>query len=460
MSKSPVIHEDGLPQPQRGLAFLTVSLAIMMAVLDGSIINVALPTIAHDQHVSAAHAIWVVTAYQLAVVIALLPLAALGEKIGFRKINLAGLVLFCGASILCAYSPTIEILTFARLVQGLGGAAMMSINGALVRHIMPVRLLGRGISMVAMVVAISAAAGPSIASAILAVSSWHWLFLINVPISILAFVMGYFTLPYNKLNGAKFDFGSAVLNALALGFLISALGSIGTSHNMALIIGQFIIALTAGIALVRRQLYRDMPLLPIDLLRSPVFTGSIIASICGFCAQFIAFVSLPFFFHDVIGYDAVKTGILMTPWPVATALTAPIAGRLADKYSAAPLTTIGMVIFATGLAATVWLPSEAGNYTIILALMLAGAGFALFQTPNNRIMLTSAPRERSGGASGLQSTARLLGQSSGAALAAILIAHSTEFSLALLMYSAAGFALISGCISAIRNRAWQVGIIS
>ncbi|OKH90214.1 MFS transporter [Thalassospira sp. TSL5-1] len=460
MSKSPVIHEDGLPQPQRSLAFLTVSLAIMMAVLDGSIINVALPTIAHDQHVSAAHAIWVVTAYQLAVVIALLPLAALGEKIGFRKINLAGLVLFCGASILCAYSPTIEILTFARLLQGLGGAAMMSINGALVRHIMPVRLLGRGISMVAMVVAISAAAGPSIASAILAVTSWHWLFLINVPISIIAFAMGYFTLPHNKLNGAKFDFGSAVLNALALGFLISALGSIGTSHNMVLIIGQFIIALIAGVALVRRQLYRDVPLLPIDLLRSPVFTGSIIASICGFCAQFIAFVSLPFFFHDVIGYSAVKTGILLTPWPVATALTAPISGRLADKYAAAPLTTIGMVIFALGLAATVWLPSEAGNYTIILALMVAGAGFALFQTPNNRIMLTSAPRERSGGASGLQSTARLLGQSSGAALAAILIAHSTEFNLALLMYSAAGFALISGCISAIRNRAWQVGIIS
>ncbi len=460
MSKSSVIHEDGLPQPQRGLAFLTVSLAIMMAVLDGSIINVALPTIAHDQHVSAAHAIWVVTAYQLAVVISLLPLAALGEKIGFRKINLAGLVLFCGASILCAYSPTIEILTFARLLQGLGGAALMSINAALVRHIMPVKLLGRGISRVAMVVAISAAAGPSIASAILAVSSWHWLFLINVPISILAFAMGYFTLPHNKLNGAKFDFGSALLNALALGFLISALGSIGTSHNIPLIIGQFVIAFIAGVALVYRQLYRDIPLLPIDLLRRPVFTGSIIASICAFCAQFIAFVSLPFFFHDVIGYSAVKTGILLTPWPVATALTAPLSGRLADKYEAAPLTTIGMIIFAFGLAATVWLPSEAGNYSIILALMIAGAGFALFQTPNNRIMLTSSPRERSGGASGLQSTARLLGQSSGAALAAILIAHSAEFNLALVMYSAAGFALISGCISAIRNRAWQVGIIS
>jgi len=460
MPKSTVIHEDGLPQPQRTLAFLTISLAVMMAVLDGSIMNVALPTIAHDQHVSPAHAIWVVTAYQLAVVVSLLPLAALGEAIGFRKINLAGLVVFCLASILCAYSPTIEILTFARLLQGLGGAALMSINAALVRHIMPINQLGKGISRVAMVVAISAAAGPSIASAILAISSWHWLFLINVPLSIAAFGMGYFTLPYNKLNQTRFDIGSAILNVLSFGFLISALGSIGTSNNTMLIAGQFAIAIIAGIFLARRQLSRSNPLLPIDLLKRPVFAGSIISSICGFNAQFIAFVSLPFYFHDVIGYSAVKTGMLLTPWPVATALMAPLAGKLADKYSAAPFTALGMAIFAIGLGATVWLPGNAGNYTVIIALMICGAGFSLFQTPNNRIMLTSAPRERSGAASGLLSTARLLGQSSGAALAAILISYSTEFNLALLMYTAAGFALISACISAIRNRAWQVGIIS
>lgn len=455
-----IVHPDGLPHPQRIFAFLAVIFTIVMAVLDGTIINVALPTIAQDQGASPAHAIWVVTAYQLAVVVSLLPMAALGEAIGFRKVYLGGIAVFGVASALCAMAPSIEFLAAVRLLQGFGGAALMSINAAVIRHIMPRDKLGRGISWIAMTVAVSAAAGPTIASAILAITTWHWLFLINVPVSIIALLIGFPTLPHTHKNGVKFDYISAILNVFTFGGLISALSSIGTSTNRALIGAQFVIAFVAGILMVRRQTARSAPMLPIDLLRRPVFACSMICSVSAFCAQFICFVSLPFFFHDVLGYGPVATGLLLTPWPVATAIVAPIAGRLSDRYSPLPFTGLGMAIYAIGLFSLPLMPAAHGDYMVIISLMLAGAGFGLFQSPNNRLIMTSSPRERSGGASGMLSTARLLGQSTGAALSAILISLSGGFDLEILMWTATGFALIAALTSVLRNHALRTGKIA
>mgnify|MGYP002277026423 FL=1 len=439
---------------------MAVLLTIMMAVLDGTIMNVALPIIAQDQGVSPAHAIWVVTAYQLAIVVSLLPLAALGEAIGFRKVYLSGIAIFGIASFLCAMAPNIEFLTAARVLQGLGGAALMSINGAVMRHIFPQAKLGRAIGWIAMTVSVSAAGGPTIASAILAVASWHWLFLINVPISILAIIVGYFTLPFNAPSRTRFDFISAFLNVLTFGGLISALGNVGTESDPALIGAQFGVAVIAGAFLVRRQLSKDRPMLPLDLLKLPVFACSIGSSICGFCAQMIAFVTLPFYFHDVLGYSATVTGLLMTPWPLATAVAAPVAGRLADKYSPIRLTGLGMMVFAIGLYAITFVPEDGSYAGIIGALALCGIGFGLFQAPNNRLMLTSAPRDRSGGASGMLSTARLTGQSVGAALAAILIGTGGGFELDTIMMVASGAALASALICEGRRHALRTGLIA
>jgi DHA2 family multidrug resistance protein-like MFS transporter len=444
---------DGLPQPQRTFAFFTIALAVMMAVLDGTIVNVALPSIAAEQNVDAADAIWVVTAYQLAVVISLLPFAALGEAVGFRRVYSGGIALFGCASLLCAFAPDIQTLAAARVVQGIGAGALMSINGALVRHIMPASHLGRGISGVAMVVAVSAAGGPTIAAGILAVSSWHWLFLINVPLAIIVFVAGRLTLPVTDKNGARFDGLSALLNALTFGCLISGLSTLGRTDATGLAALLLVVALVSGILLTRRQLSRPAPMLPIDLLRRPLFGISVAASICSFCAQFLAFVSLPFFFHDILGKSEVETGLLLTPWPVATALMAPIAGRLADKRSPELLGCTGMVMFALGLIAASRIEGDPTTLNIVWPLVLCGFGFGLFQASNNRTMMLSAPRERSGGASGMQSTARLLGQSFGAALAAIIIGISTGFHLAPLLWVASGFAAVAGLLSLFRTRA-------
>ncbi len=434
---------------------MAVMLTVTMAVLDGSIVNVALPSLAADLAVSPAHAIGVVTAYQIAVVAALLPLAALAEAVGFRKVYLSGVVLFAGASLLCAEARSLEVLVLARVVQGLGAAAIMSINSAVVRHIMPRDRLGWGISWVAMTVAVAAAAGPTIAAGILSMGSWHWLFLVNVPVSVLALALGIASLPHTERNGARFDAVSALLNVLAFGCLISALDGVSSGSAPALVAVQLAVAITSAVLLVLRQSPRLSPLLPIDLLRRPPFALALLASVLAFTGQFVAAVSLPFYFHDTLGYSAVQTGLMLTAWPLATGLAAPLAGRLVDRTSARPLTTLGMTVFGTGLILTAAVPARSGPVPMLGALLLTGAGFGMFQSPNNHALLTTAPRERSGAASGLQSTARQLGQSLGAALAALLVGSSVRFEVRPALWTAACFAILAAAVCAVRGIQWR-----
>ncbi|MDR3470205.1 MAG: MFS transporter [Devosia sp.] len=439
---------DGLPNPRRLLAFLTVALGIVMAVLDGTIVNVALPVIAADQHATNAESIWIVTGYQLAVSVALLPMAALGESIGFRKVFAWGIVAFSAASLLCAYADSLLVLTLARILQGIGGAALMGISGALVRHIMPAHHLGRGISGIAVTVAVSAAAGPTIAAAILAVANWHWLFLINVPLGIICFAIGRITLPETPHSGKPLDVGSVVLNTLAIGLLISGLSSIGIrAVAWWLPVLQIVLAVVAGYFLVQRERAQQAPMLPLDLFRILPFRLSVVASITSFVAQMLMTVSLPFFFSGMLGYTEVETGLLMTPWPAATAIVAPISARLTERFAAAKISGLGSLIFALGLLWFAFLPTHAATWDIAVRLAVCGAGFGLFQSPNNKVMISSAPRLRSGGASGMQSTARLLGQSAGAALAAIIFALSAGYNLPLTMGIAAAFALAAAILS-------------
>src|SRR5678815_645410 len=177
---------DGLPTPRRYWSVAAIWLAMCMSVLDGAIANVALPTIARDLNASAASSIWIVNAYQLAITVTLLPLAALGDRLGYRRVYMAGLLVFVLGSLGCVLSHTLPQLTAARVLQGLGAGGIMSINAALVRFTFPKRLLGRGIGLNAMVISISAAIGPTVAEAILARGSWQWLFAINLPLGLLA----------------------------------------------------------------------------------------------------------------------------------------------------------------------------------------------------------------------------------------------------------------------------------
>lgn len=443
---------DGLPLPQRYGAILTIVLGIAMAVLDGAIANVALPTIATDLNASPAASIWIVNAYQIAIVIALLPLSFLGDMFGYRRIYKIGLLVFTFTSLACALSHSLEMLTLARVAQGLGGAALMSVNTALIRLIFPKRFLGRGMGINSFVVAVSSAAGPTIAAAILSVASWQWLFLINIPLGIISLTLAVRYLPANSGRSriTRFDLPSAIMNALTFGLLIVALGGFAQGQSGRLVLAELTAMLVIGFFFIRRQLRMPVPLLPVDLLRIPLFSLSICTSICSFCAQMLALVSLPFFLQATIGRSEVETGLLLTPWPLATMVMAPLAGYLIEKIHAGLLGAVGLAVMACGLFGLALLPSSPSDLDIIWRMALCGAGFGLFQSPNNHTIVSSAPSHRSGGASGMLGTARLLGQSTGAALVALLFNLQGNGGTHTALLLAGGLAVVAATVSGLR----------
>ncbi|MFL9927052.1 MFS transporter [Herbaspirillum lusitanum] len=428
-----VIAGEGLPPDQRGRAILTLLIAVGLATLDTAIANTALPAMALDLNTTPASSVWIVTAYQLAMMVSLLPLAALGEIVGYRRIYIWGLVLFTAASLLCAVAWSLPSLVVARFLQGLGGAGIMSVNTALIRFIYPTRSLGRGVGLNTLIVAIAFTVGPSVASAILAIAPWPWLFAVNVPLGVLAIALAIPALPHTPLSSHHFDLRSALLNAAAFGMLILAIGEGAHQAETSVVLAELLSALVCGLFLLRRQASHPAPMLPVDLFRHPMFTLSTITAVCSFAAQGLAFVSLPFFFHHDLGRTQVEIGLLMTPWPVAVAIMAPIAGRLSDRYPVGILGGVGLAMLCFGLFSMTFMPERPDAWEISWRMLICGMGFGFFQSPNLKALMTSAPPERSGGASGIVATARLLGQSIGAALVALCFnlseLHGSRFAL-------------------------------
>src|SRR5689334_19604374 len=228
---------DGLPATQRRWAIAAIFTALAMASLDTAIANIALPAIAADLHVSPEQSVWVVNVYQIALVATLLPLGALGEIVGHQRIYLGGLILFTVASLFCAVAWSLESLLVARTLQGLGASGIMSVNTALVRFVYPRRMLGRGFGHNALVVATAFTFGPSIASAILAFGPWPWLFAVNIPRGIVAFLIGIRTLPATPHAAHRFDFIGAGLTAACLGLFIIAIGGAAHRESLAVMLG-------------------------------------------------------------------------------------------------------------------------------------------------------------------------------------------------------------------------------
>jgi DHA2 family multidrug resistance protein-like MFS transporter len=436
---------DGLPAERRGWAAAAIFTAVAMSSLDTAIANIALPAIAADLHVGPADVIWVVNVYQIALVATLLPLAALGEIVGHRRIYLAGLLLFTLASLACAEAWSLPSLLIARVLQGLGASGIMSVNTALVRFVFPGRLQGRGFGYNAMVVATAFTLGPTIASVILAVGPWGWLFGVNIPFGLVAILIGLKTLPRTPRATHAFDFPGALLAAGCLGLFILGIGSAAHHAPPGLVLIELAAAALLGWVLIRRQADHPAPMLPIDLFRRPLFALSTATSICSFAVQGLAFVSLPFYFEDILGRSQVETGFFMTPWPLVVAIMAPIAGRLSDRYPVGILGGLGLALLGLGMALLAMLPPNPGVIDIVWRMAICGFGFGFFQAPNIKALMSSAPAGRSGSASGIVATARLTGQTTGAALAALCFGIAGREGATVALVLGAAFAAV-GCV--------------
>lgn len=447
---------DGLDGPARRRAAVAIWLAILIASLDVTMTMAALPTIGEALRLSPVEVTWVITAYQLGIIIMILPMAAIGEVVGFRPVYLSGIAVFVAASIVTATTFVLPALAGARFVQGMGAGAIMAVNGAMIRRTYPRALLGKGAGYNAMVIAMAAAAGPAIASTLLIAASWHWIFLVTAPAGLAALVIGWSALPSDEPTRKAIDWLSALLCAGGLALLV--MGASGLIHDGLVVPSLLAWAGSAAAlaSLFRRSVGQPSPLLPIDLLRDRLLRLSYMTSALSFCAQVMALVSIPFLLTARLGFDLVHLAIILTAWPVATALCAYVSGQLAGRVPTSVLGATGLLLMAASLGVLAFVPASAPPWLAAGLVGGSGAGFGIFQTPNNRFMLDRAPSGRIGASGGMLAIARLIGQTCGALLVAALFGLAAPDG-PLVLAGAAIAACAGAAVSISRRRAPTAG---
>jgi DHA2 family multidrug resistance protein-like MFS transporter len=314
-------------------------------------------------------------------------------------------------------------------------------------------MMARGIGINAMMVGVTSVLGPTIGSFILSVSSWHWIFAVNIPIGLLA-LFGVKYLPDVTPIKARFDWQSACLSMVTVGLFIVGIDYLSSHTWQSVCV--IVLSVLTGVVLIRRSNLQTAPLVPVDLLKITSLRFAIVASLCTFSAQMATFISLPFYLQQTLQRPQTSIGMLMAAWPMGAALIALVAGRLSNKYPVAVLSGLGAGSMAIGIAVIVLMPESTSDVWLMLAMGLAGVGFGFFQTPNNRAIIGAAPRHRAGALGGLQATTRVFGQTFGAAMVASAFSLSVSIGPTLGLIVGITFACIAVLVNIVRHR--QTGV--
>jgi DHA2 family multidrug resistance protein-like MFS transporter len=420
---SNISPEGGVtPVSRRRRAYAALILGTILSVLDASIANIALPTIGRELHASPAATVWVTNGFQLAVTASLFTLGSLGQSRGPTVIWRWGIVAFTLGSLLCALSRSFEFLVLARVFQGVGAAAIMSLAPALVRDVYPRSRLGHAFGLNAMYTGVANAAGPTAGGLMLAFLPWQWLFAINVPIAVVIVFLARGAVPDVDGTHKPLDVPSIVTSAVGFSALVYGLDGFARGDSELLVVLELLFGGTVFGWFVHRQLVLPHPLIALDLFRLPRFSVAGQASFAGWAAWSIGVITLPFFLQLDYGMSPLQSGLLMTSWPLATAIVAPIAGRFADHYAVGMVATIGLIIFAFALLMYAYAALHPGIALLLGAGIVGGAGFGIFQTPNNREIMGSGPPEKGGSVAAIFAALRVGGQTFGATLTAIAFA--------------------------------------
>lgn len=428
-------------------------IGVAMSVIDTTIANTALPTIAESLHVSFGACVWVIASYQIVVCALLLPCSVLSRRLGSRKVFLVGSLLFSLASFACSVTHSLAVLTFARAIQGCGAAGIMSVSMALIKAMYPPEHLGRAMGFNAQVVAISALIGPPAASGIISVLGWPWIFGINVPFGLFIVLFGNKWLPDTQISTERY-FGVVHMGlfAFAVGMLslVVLLPSATLLQNL-ILVGMSVLA---GTAFFIRDRGFARPLFPYSLYADRVIALASLNSVCSFAMQASAFVALPFLLVERMNESIGLSGTVIAVWPATIAVFAPFIGRLSDRYSSAILCKYGMILLGLGFSILVFvstilnaISSYAALSTILFALFVCGAGFSLFQAPNLREIMSRAPIKMSADASGIVAMSRVAGQLVGVLVAAFTYRTFSGYATNIIFFFAVLLALVGFVIS-------------
>ncbi len=422
-STDAVAPADGLPVPRRYWSVAVMMLGITITVFDSSMSNVALPAISAALGIPASQSVWVVLAYSLTVVGCLLPLSAVAERVGFRRLYGLGMAIFLVSSVSAALSTSMTQLVVSRVGQGLGSAMLMCLFGGILRNTYPLSKLAAGISLNSFTVGITAVVGPTMGAMMLQWFSWQAIFLVNIPLGLLTY-FGLRYLPDIPRRAGRFDWTACALSAALFATALYGLETLGREPLQALLC--LVFATLIAWVLLRRSWGQPAPVVPVDLLRIRSIGYSVAASAFFFAAQMAAFVSLPFYFKAVYGASYAQVGLYLGAWAIGGALMAPVSAYMSARFPVAVLCALGSIAMICGLAGLLLMPTSVGQPGLMGCMFLAGVGFGFFQTPNNRAMLGGIPRHRSGAAGGMQATTRVFGQGVGTAFVGVAFQLSSE----------------------------------
>jgi len=401
------------------LALLTTNLAIATILFDQTAVTTILPEISDSLGVPTAQSVLLVNAYQVTMACGLVPLAALGQRIGFRKVYLAGLVVQILATLMAVTVEGFEALLIARLLQGFAGSMVVSVNLPLIRAIVPPERFGMALGLNGTVIAASAAAGPLFAGLIVSQLPWQWVFLLTLPLSMFGLAVGLRNLPPNTLSQRPFDLLSALLGALGFGGLILAFALAGQGQPPVLTLPLAIAALIALAGLIRHERSSPEPSFALDLVRgSRVFAWAILNTFAAFIGQMLLMVSTPVLLKEVMIFPPLEAGLLLAVWPCAMAISGPLSGTAADRVNPQLIVAGGLLMTTFGLAGLAMMPMNVTMIDVAWRIALCGFGFGMYQIPNNRTLMNEAPPLRSSGAASMLGVSRMLGQAVGATMAA------------------------------------------
>ena len=444
---------DGLPQPRRYAAVAAVSFGTIVTSVDGTIANIALPTLARDLHVQPSAAVLVITVYQLVLMMTLLPFSALGQRLGHRATYYCGLTMYVGATTLCFFAHSLTFLVLVRALQALGSSAVTSVNSAMIRNIYPLSRLGRGLSFNTVIAASAASFAPTLGGAILTVASWPWLFATVAPFGLLALLIGRKALPDNQRHDDPYDILAAVMCAATFGLMVFGLEN--AVNGDSLLIAALLVASSVmlGFLFVRRELSQAQPVLPVDLLRVRQIALPCIGSLAAYVGMTIVMVALPFRLQQQFNFTPAAAGAVLVPMPLVSMVVAPTSGLLSDRIPAGLLGGIGMAVGFVSMICLALLPAAPSQFDILWRVAVCGLGFGMFFSPNARQIVGAAPRARAAAAGALFSTTRGAGQTLGATAIAALLALGMGTGPAPGLI-AAGFTFIAGlCSVAVLRRA-------
>jgi len=411
----------GLPMPRRLIAIAAISSGVALVIIDGSIANVALPTIAHDLKVPGSAAVLVVTVYQLVLVMTVLPFSALGDRLGLRTVYQYGLILFTIATTLCFFAASLPFLLVVRAAQALGAGAVLGVYSALLRSTYPAKQLGRGLGINTVIASSAGALAPTLGGLILGIASWPWVFAVAVPFALISLLLSR-ALPDPAPRGQNYDVLGAVLCASTFGLIVSGIESGVHGDSPVVSVAMVIAGAVIGRNFVKRELNAHKPMLPLDLLAVPALGMAAAGALATFIATMTLIVVIPFRLQTAYGFSPGEVGSIFSAWPLTSLFVAPMAGFLSDRVSVAALCIAGGAVAIAGMLLFAFLPADAGAFDIAWRLALCGGGFALFAAPNSRSIIGAAPLHRAAAAGGLIATNRLLGQTLGATLGAALLA--------------------------------------